>query len=477
MAPQLLTVLRDFADSRSSEFVDAEALEQEVDELFSVQLQHGRQIPPSGNLTLQSRGGQPQSGLKRHVCKQARARGLRTLADDILGDGELQGVWVVLHRHRFRGEDEEDLGPQSAADTQQPRINYDGFAQAATECRELLGNRCDPYFLATTFLKFEPDAQGCIPLTLFLRYMTQHADNRHLRHHLSFFDDAATGKLDEAQLARYLERTAGEVPCLQDMPAEFLPHYLQIAARKLLFFHGRRHSGGQQQYVAVRDLVTSPVLQELLELRSVPPDDPNLTSNWFSQQSTNRVLATFQQWDQDLSSTLNRDEFSNISQGSMTDLFISRIFEEHVGKQRDGLRMLRGGRSSSSTARDEMDLMDFVDFVLAWDHRNHPAALRYFFAVFDLKKQGVITPAELYTFFKEIHVLWVDKLNEYAELSVNDVIGEIIDMISPASPPNITLQDLARCKMAGTVFSVLSNVQQFFEYNYRENFMHSDDDQ
>jgi hypothetical protein len=32
-----------------------------------------------------------------------------------------------------------------------------------------------------------------------------------------------------------------------------------------------------------------------------------------------------------------------------------------------------------------MDMMAFVDFVLAWDNRNHPAALPYFFAIYDLR--------------------------------------------------------------------------------------------
>jgi hypothetical protein len=30
-------------------------------------------------------------------------------------------------------------------------------------------------------------------------------------------------------------------------------------------------------------------------------------------------------------------------------------------------------------------MMEFVDFVLAWDHRSHPAALPYFFSIFDLQ--------------------------------------------------------------------------------------------
>ena len=76
-----------------------------------------------------------------------------------------------------------------------------------------------------------------------------------------------------------------------------------------------------------------------------------------------------------MSGGLSRSEFANISQGTMSGLFIDRVFEEHVAARRGAAR------------RDEMDLTAFVDFVLAWDHRSHPAALKYFFAIYDIQKQ------------------------------------------------------------------------------------------
>ena len=47
-------------------------------------------------------------------------------------------------------------------------------------------------------------------------------------------------------------------------------------------------------------------------------------------------------------------------------------------------------------------------------------------------------------------------------------------LLQPASPGRITKADLEGCKMAGTVFSMLANVDQFHSYNYRESFMHQD---
>jgi len=34
-----------------------------------------------------------------------------------------------------------------------------------------------------------------------------------------------------------------------------------------------------------------------------------------------------------------------------------------------------------------MDLVAFTDFVLAWDHRSHPAAIKYFFPIVDLQNR------------------------------------------------------------------------------------------
>lgn len=89
----------------------------------------------------------------------------------------------------------------------------------------------------------------------------------------------------------------------------FLPHYLQIASRKILLFHGRRvmmqprHGGssdcaasskgscagssGGRLVVRIADLVGSPVMAELQELLLLGPgaeQERDMFSNWFSLQ-------------------------------------------------------------------------------------------------------------------------------------------------------------------------------------------------
>lgn len=46
-----------------------------------------------------------------------------------------------------------------------------------------------------------------------------------------------------------------------------------------------------------------------------------------------------------------------------------------------------------SVCRDEMDLLAFTDFVLAWDHRSHPAAIKYFFPIIDIESKVLLCRA------------------------------------------------------------------------------------
>ena len=57
-----------------------------------------------------------------------------------------------------------------------------------------------------------------------------------------------------------------------------VPNYKRIAARKLLFFHGKNGS------VRIKDLVNSQVLQELMEMKMSNLQDNQLMGNWFSHQ-------------------------------------------------------------------------------------------------------------------------------------------------------------------------------------------------
>ncbi|GFH12694.1 predicted protein [Haematococcus lacustris] len=136
--------------------------------------------------------------------------------------------------------------------------------------------------------------------------------------------------------------------------------------------------------------------------------------------SATRVHDTFLALDLDMNGMLSRSEFSEISNRTMSPLGATSC----TGQARTGTRWT---------------LTAFADFVLAWDHRSHPAAIKYFFPVLDLKNQGFVTPAEIYTFFKEIHVMWVN-MGKYADLAIYSVVDEILDMVKPKTATLITAE-------------------------------------
>jgi serine/threonine-protein phosphatase 2A regulatory subunit B'' len=65
------------------------------------------------------------------------------------------------------------------------------------------------------------------------------------------------------------------------------------------------------------------------------------------------------------------------------------VFDEHVRRSRLGRGHPR-----------EMDVASFVDFVLAMDYKNTPEALGYLFRCLDIRGQGFLTAADIYTLFK-----------------------------------------------------------------------------
>ena len=84
--------------------------------------------------------------------------------------------------------------------------------------------------------------------------------------------------------------------------------------------------------------------------------------------------------------------------GTMTPLFVTRLFEEraaagagHAGEA-EGTR--RGRQQGGQGRRPGgMGWEAFLDFLLAWEHRGSRAGVRYFFPLFDLRARGYLTQA------------------------------------------------------------------------------------
>ncbi|AQK95132.1 putative serine/threonine-protein phosphatase 2A regulatory subunit B'' subunit TON2 [Zea mays] len=168
--------------------------------------------------------------------------------------------------------------------------------------------------------------------------------------------------------------------------------------------------------------------------------------------------------DKDTNSTLSKQELKEYADGTLTEIFIERVFDEHVRRSKVG-----GGNSR------EMDFESFLDFVLALENKDTPEGLTYLFRCLDLNGRGFLTTADIHTLFRDVHQKWIEGGNY--ELCIEDVRDEIWDMVKPADPLRISLSDLLSCKQGGTIASMLVDVRGFWAHDNRENLLQEEEEQ
>ena len=443
------------------------------------------------------------------VALQYKERGL-------LEDDELEDLWHcvagVVARRR-------DLDEQQEDDPDDNRVSYeellevrDAFAARLDASRAGLGtavagvddgaSRVAHYFSARAFGRFRRDARGRVDGRAFMEFVVRHIALTQSRINLGCHDADADGWLELAELFEFVGRSVSTMSALRSLPDDFAPHYCEIATRRFAFEHDPKKRGRCR----ISDLLAGAALADFNELHAADEDDPRLAKNWFSLASARRVRRAFVDLDRDESGGLSREEFRAYTvdprfegacdvQG-LTAVFADRIFEAHSVKGPANARLAReafatsaspgGSRVDPFVARaierrraqtaNEMDFHAFLDFALAWSNKTHPASLAYFFRALDTRERGVLTNLEIWTFLKGVHDAWQADPENY-ELNVLDVRDEIFDMVKPATPGRITLDDLRRCGCADVVIEIMCDHTGFWKYDNRESLPGDDDEE
>ncbi|GJW96549.1 probable serine/threonine-protein phosphatase 2A regulatory subunit B'' subunit TON2 [Tanacetum coccineum] len=187
--------------------------------------------------------------------------------------------------------------------------------------------------------------------------------------------------------------------------------YCRIASQKFFFFDPNRRGKA-----CIKKVLPSNCLQELMELHQESEEevtDTEQAENWFSLTSAQRIC--------DMNGTLSKQELREYADGTLTDIFIERAFDEHLRR-----------RKSGNANAWEMDFESFLDFVLALENKVSPEGITYLFKCLDLNGRGFLTTADIHTLFRDVHQKWIEGGNY--ELCIEDVRDEIWDMVKPADP-------------------------------------------
>ncbi|KAJ3220344.1 Serine/threonine-protein phosphatase 2A regulatory subunit B'' subunit gamma [Dinochytrium kinnereticum] len=322
-----------------------------------------------------------------HACFAERQR------EALLSNEDLDKLWDLLCDRSSEGKDDER------------KITYVDFCTI----KKSLPDKFSPFFKASTYLKFVSDDKGLISVLQFFNYVLRKA-----RLDLSFYDDDNDGYLTEEELQQYI---ADLIPSLhlEAVNKSFHKFYVCTAARKFFFFLDPLRRGR----ISIHSILLSPILTELFELREPELPKEFERSNWFSSYSTLRVYGQFLNLDVDHNGMLSRKEMSKYNNGTLTDIFLDRLFQEY------------------QTYRGEMDYKGFLDLVLATENTQTPESIRYGFKLLDIKGEGCLDDFSIRYLFKAV----IDKMVLFGHepVGVEDVTNEIFDMANPKDPRFIGL--------------------------------------
>jgi serine/threonine-protein phosphatase 2A regulatory subunit B'' len=330
----------------------------------------------------------------------------------------------------------EESGGDAFRTVEGERIGYDGFARVVAA----FGAKGDGFLGPGTFARFPVDARGRVSTVDLFQYVMRQVSLRQIRIGFCYYDSAGYGYLREEDLENYVFEQIPSLPQLQSLGSEFYPFYVCTAVRKFFFFL----DPGRHGKIGIRQLITSPILAELFELRGESPAE----DNWFSAASAQRVYGQYLNLDRDRNGMLSRPEMARYGEGTLTAVFLDRLFE------------------TQHTYGGEIDFKSFLDFTLAMEHKKTPQGLAYFWRILDVQHRGFLTSFDLNVFFREVQRKLADAGHDPVDAA--DVRDEIFDMVHPADPYKITLADLQRSGCGDTIVSILTDVKGFWLYDHRE---------
>ncbi|KAL2541578.1 Serine/threonine protein phosphatase 2A regulatory subunit B''beta [Abeliophyllum distichum] len=122
-------------------------------------------------------------------------------------------------------------------------------------------------------------------------------------------------------------------------------------------------------------------------------------------------------------------------------------------------------RKFTSKVEGKMGYEDFVHFILSEEDKSSEPSLEYWFKCIDLDANGVITRNEMQYFYEE-------QMNRRAcqgrrRVPFEDILCQIVDMISPRNKSYFTLCDIKGSKLSGCVFNILFNITKFSAFEGR----------
>lgn len=163
--------------------------------------------------------------------------------------------------------------------------------------------------------------------------------------------------------------------------SQFLPFYIKSLTKKFQFFLDPLKRG----FISIKSLLKSTEMVELFELRS-----DNLSDNWFTKESSERIYHDFCSIDTKEIGVLGLEEAMAWPNWSLTHLSTKRLFQVY-GKM------------------GKLDYEGYLEVILGLLYIQSERAVKYWFRILDIDSKGYLNSQDFEKLFKvRFHLL-----NEY----------------------------------------------------------------
>ncbi|OIT39025.1 PREDICTED: serine/threonine protein phosphatase 2A regulatory subunit B''beta-like [Nicotiana attenuata] len=310
------------------------------------------------------------------------------------------------------------------------------------------------FFSAALFKKIDVDSTGVVTRDAFVDYwingnMLTKDIATQMYTILKQPDLRYLAQDDFKPILRELLATHPGLEFLQSTP-EFQERYAETVVYRIFYYVNRSGNGR----LTLRELRRSDLIAAMQHADE--EDDINKVLRYFSYEHFYVIYCKFWELDTDHDFLIDKENLIRYGNHALTYRIVDRIFSQVP-------------RKFTSKVEGKMGYEDFVYFILSEEDKSSEPSLEYWFKCIDMDGNGVITRNEMQFFYEE----QLHRMECMAQEPVlfEDILCQIVDMISPENESYFTLRDLKGSKLSGSVFNILFNLNKFMAFETRDPFL------
>lgn len=312
-----------------------------------------------------------------------------------------------------------------------------------------------PSFLSSTlFMKIDTNCRGLVTRDAFIKYWVESKMitldvATQIYKILKQPDCKYLTQADFRPALKELLATHPGLEFLQNTP-EFQERYAETVIYRIFYYINRSGNG----HLTLRELRRGNLIAAMQHADE--EEDINKVLRYFSYEHFYVIYCKFWELDTDHDFLIDKENLIKYGNHALTYRIVDRIFSQVP-------------RKFTSSIEGKMGYEDFVYFMLAEEDKSSEPSLEYWFRCIDLDGNGVLTRNEMQFFYEEqLHRM---ECMGQEPVLFEDILCQIVDMISPEREDYITIQDFRGCKLSGNIFNILFNLNKFMAFESRDPFL------